>query len=345
MKLKYTTTNRRIRSLYDEWERGVLILDPDFQREYVWTTVYKKGLIESLLNGYPIPQIFLRQQLNEEDLKKEKLQVVDGQQRLTTIFNFINNKFPVDGELDTDDLSKVSNEMFFKDLTKQQQKNIYNYQFSVVELEVDDDEIRLIFSKMNNNVMKLNKQEIRNAQYPGVFSDIINTISKDQEIVKLLIKNKVINNGDIKRQKVQETLSISYLFMEKLEPMDITPNFLDDIYQKKNNEDLDDEIESLKLKVYIMKALICIEALDDIGLRGKYYFQLFALLVNKKGFRKKEEIINYGKSLKAAIQKIKTNKDKWEEFQPTHTRKAISFRKTNQILNEFLESKEITDVL
>ena len=68
-------------------ERKQLILDPEFQREYVWTQKQKSELIESILMGIPIPIVYLFQ------TKDARIQVVDGRQRIGAVIDFMNNKF------------------------------------------------------------------------------------------------------------------------------------------------------------------------------------------------------------------------------------------------------------
>ncbi|HYW41605.1 MAG TPA: DUF262 domain-containing protein [Bryobacteraceae bacterium] len=77
--------------LYDWHRKGRLDLQPHFQREYVWETKpeLRSRLIESLLLDIPIPPIYLGQEAGG------RLEVIDGQQRLTTLLKFVNNEFPL----------------------------------------------------------------------------------------------------------------------------------------------------------------------------------------------------------------------------------------------------------
>lgn len=73
--------------------RNELIIDPDFQRLFVWNIKQKSELIESILMGIPLPVIYLFEQ------NDGRLQVVDGRQRLTAIFQYMNNEFSLFSEL------------------------------------------------------------------------------------------------------------------------------------------------------------------------------------------------------------------------------------------------------
>ncbi|PTX08636.1 uncharacterized protein DUF262 [Capnocytophaga leadbetteri] len=77
-----------VKTIFDFMESGVIKI-PGFQRNYVWDIKRASKLIESLLIGIPIPQIFLFEE------EKNSFLVIDGQQRLMTIYYFIKKRFPI----------------------------------------------------------------------------------------------------------------------------------------------------------------------------------------------------------------------------------------------------------
>jgi uncharacterized protein with ParB-like and HNH nuclease domain len=79
-----------IDSLHSKYEKGKLILQPDFQRQVVWDKAKASRLVESVLLGVPLPTIYLAEEINGKDA------VIDGQQRLTAFFAFINGTWPTD---------------------------------------------------------------------------------------------------------------------------------------------------------------------------------------------------------------------------------------------------------
>ena len=99
-----------------KWEKTppMLNLTPDFQRGLVWKTKQKSELIESILMGIPLPLIYVK-----EDEKGVYL-IVDGKQRLSTLFSFINNEFA----LDKLTILKDKNGSRFADLTPLEQNKI-----------------------------------------------------------------------------------------------------------------------------------------------------------------------------------------------------------------------------
>ena len=105
-------SDRSIFELFRKFQRGDLILDPEFQRRYVWDNKKARLLIESVLLEVPIPVIYLA----EED--DGKFTVIDGQQRLRSFFRFLNNEFKLRGLSVLSDL----NGKYFKDLDKEKQR-------------------------------------------------------------------------------------------------------------------------------------------------------------------------------------------------------------------------------
>ena len=77
-----------VESLHGKFKRGKLIVQPDFQRQFVWDSIKASRLIESALLGIPIPVVYISQ---EPDSKEY---VIDGQQRLTSFFSFMDGTFP-----------------------------------------------------------------------------------------------------------------------------------------------------------------------------------------------------------------------------------------------------------
>ena len=86
-------SNPEITSLYDKWKRGRLILQHDFQRHFVWDRKKASRLIESALLSVPLPLFYLAENPDGSEY------VIDGQQRLTSFFSFIDGSFAFEWRL------------------------------------------------------------------------------------------------------------------------------------------------------------------------------------------------------------------------------------------------------
>lgn len=156
-----------ISALRDKLDRGQLTLQPKFQREYVWDTrpELPSRLIESLLLEIPIPPIYFGR------LGEGRLEMIDGQQRLKTLVDFVSNKFPLRKLHSMASL----NHKFFRDLTIPQQEKILDSPIrSIVIDAAGNTDLRYeVFERLNRGSMTLNEQELRNCVYRGPFNDLL----------------------------------------------------------------------------------------------------------------------------------------------------------------------------
>lgn len=174
--VRVTKKDFSIFELYRKYQKKQLILDVDFQRKDVWKSKQKCELIESILMGLPLPIFYFKQKNNATYV------VVDGKQRLTTLFEFLNNKFT----LKSLKILKFLNGKKFDDLIDElgvYQAQLEDYQvYSHVILPPTPDKILFdIFDRVNRGGTQLNKQEIRNALYQGKGLDMIKEITKMSE--------------------------------------------------------------------------------------------------------------------------------------------------------------------
>ena len=100
-----------IDSLHGKYKRGKLVIQPDFQRQFVWDKTKSSRLIESALLNIPLPVVYISQ---ESDGKEY---VIDGQQRLTSFFSFIDGSFPDDSDF------KLSGLKVFKEFNRKKFTN------------------------------------------------------------------------------------------------------------------------------------------------------------------------------------------------------------------------------
>ncbi|GAA0980714.1 hypothetical protein GCM10009551_022640 [Nocardiopsis tropica] len=147
-------------------------LQAPFQRNPVWQIKQKSSLIDTIILGYPIPELYLQTNVDEEG--SETYIVVDGQQRIRACLEFVSNQF----SLQADSVYPGSR---FEDLEVPVQKKIYSYKFVVRSLpELPDTEIREIFGRLNRNNVALNRQELRQAAYWGEFISTMNSLSEKE---------------------------------------------------------------------------------------------------------------------------------------------------------------------
>lgn len=146
-----------IESLYGKYKRGKLVLQPDFQRYFVWDSAKSSRLIESALLDIPLPVIYL------SEGKDGKEYVIDGQQRLTAFFSFIDGKFPdgKDFKLSGLKVYRDLNKKSFKEIDEGHQDKIkYSKLRTITFKKESDTDLRFeIFERLNTGAVSLNDQE------------------------------------------------------------------------------------------------------------------------------------------------------------------------------------------
>ena len=164
-----------------DWQRqGTLDLKPIFQRRPVWKGPAKSLLIDSILRGYPVPVILLRQ-VQDFDTLQMKMEVVDGQQRLRTLLAYIDPTCLPDYEEEVDTVlvrrmhnAEIAGKPFSK-LPLDLRQSLLGYEFSthVFPATTSDQLVFRIFARLNSTGLSLNSQEIRNAEYHGALKTLV----------------------------------------------------------------------------------------------------------------------------------------------------------------------------
>lgn len=168
-----------------EWQQdNSLQLRPYFQRGSVWKPSAKSYLIDTVIRGFPIPVIYLKTVTESSGRKKL---VVDGQQRLRTLISYIEPSSLTDyGESDKFSLLRSHNPQFgglsFSELPEEVRDGILSTELSVHILpsKMDDQKLLELFSRLNSTGEKLNDQELRNAEYHGLFKSLAYRLSYEQ---------------------------------------------------------------------------------------------------------------------------------------------------------------------
>ena len=131
-----------------------LALSPYFQRNLVWRDTHKRDFIDTILNGFPFPQIFLARGPIDLDTMQAYQCVVDGQQRLTTIRDYVDGKLDVDGKI-------------FSDLPPRNREEFLKYEVAVIDFDLDagDSRLKEVFHRLNRTYYSLSAIEKIASEY------------------------------------------------------------------------------------------------------------------------------------------------------------------------------------
>jgi hypothetical protein len=188
-----------------QMKRGNIALNPRFQRRDAWSKGLKSRFIESLIVGLPIPQIVLAESADS----RGKFMVLDGKQRLLSILQFWgdgegpNNAYGLSGLTLRPDLkgksfanllSEPSLEEDYNDLCNQPIRTV------VIRNWKDTDFLHTIFLRLNTGSIKLSPQELRQALFPGPFSDHIDDAAGESKALRELLK---LNQPDPRMRDIE----------------------------------------------------------------------------------------------------------------------------------------------
>ncbi|EAU3309608.1 DUF262 domain-containing protein [Salmonella enterica] len=180
--------------IFDRVHFGDIELQPDFQRkDRIWNDEKKSKLIESILLKLPLPVFYFGNRIAED-----KWVVVDGLQRITTIYDFMSGEF----KLSKLDILEDLNGKKFGELTRTEQRAIREYEITAYFIEMNKDSTDLIvelFHRINTYGVKLSDQEIRSALNQGSSVKFLRYLASKNEF-------KQATHGKVKpdRQKDME---------------------------------------------------------------------------------------------------------------------------------------------
>lgn len=191
--MRFETGAQTISWFQKEYKEGNITLRPPYQRKPVWAARQKCYLIESILLGFPVPEIFVHETTKPDGATLHA--VVDGQQRVRAVLQFIGLSTPQDDEqeftgfaLEKLDQPGEHSPYFgkrFSDLDDKERVKFFEYKFHIRYLyTADESELRNMFARLNRYLAPLNPQELRHATYVGPFAKLAETLAENEYWVK-----------------------------------------------------------------------------------------------------------------------------------------------------------------
>lgn len=287
--MQYNTSTQTISWFRDRYRDGSLQIKPPYQRKPVWAARQKCYLIESILLGLPVPEIYI--QTTTSPTGETNHAIVDGQQRIRAVLQFLgsetdpeeqeHNKFTLDKLAPSSLWRNVS----FAELPDPEKRKFFSYVFAVRYLNTEsDEEVRDMFRRLNQFLTPLNAQELRNATYMGPFVQLILKLSDDA----YWAENKIVSAASIRRSG--DVQFVSELVIGVLHgPQGGSPVVIDEYYRQ--YEDYEEEFpEEQKAQSLFTKTLATVQRvlpnIKDTRWNNKTdFYSLFvaiASLLNKK---------------------------------------------------------------
>lgn len=154
MKLRYQIRTTSLVNIVSDMKNKRLIPNAYFQRNLVWREIHKKEFVDTILSGFPFPQLFFSRGKIDVETMSSTSCIVDGQQRANAIIEFIDDKFPVNGKI-------------FSQLSDEEKSNFLKYEIGIVELDLenDDPQIKEMFKRVNRTSNSLTAIEKLSSEY------------------------------------------------------------------------------------------------------------------------------------------------------------------------------------
>lgn len=214
-----------IKQLKNKYDERKLNLNPPYQRKFIWSLKDQQTLIQSILKGYAIPNIFLF------EIKTGFFDMVDGQQRTRTILGFIDDQF------------KTLDGIEYSDIKKQAKFEEYIIPITIIEKIENDESIEDFYSLVNKSGIHLNRPELKKAEYFDTnFLKLITELSNNEDFQSLELftetTSKRMNDVDFISELVTyliEGISDKKIKVDKVFENDITQNKYESLKAKFEN--------------------------------------------------------------------------------------------------------------
>lgn len=215
-----------VRTLVDMIIEGDLLLEPDYQRKYQWDDVKASRFIESIALNIPVPVVYLAEE------KDGAFSVIDGQQRLTSLFRFIkandvDSLFP-DSDikpLKLQNLKIISeiNDKSYMELDRTLRSNIAKRAIRcIVVLNESDEALKFeVFERLNTGSASLSDQEVRNCVYRGTYNKLLKDLAQYQKFQELIS----LPEQDLKSMKSVELVLRFLAYRELTSESDYSDNY------------------------------------------------------------------------------------------------------------------------
>ena len=175
-----------LETLVKKINKKTIKLNPDYQRNHRWEDDVSSRLIESLILNIPVPIIYLSQDIDvDEEIDEDfsRYSVIDGQQRLTAIYEFFKNKYSLTGLT----VLKELNGSTYNNLPPFLIRRLEERTIKCLRIDSTlDSKVKYdIFERLNSGAVKLEPQELRNATCRGPFNSLIKELAKNEDFITI----------------------------------------------------------------------------------------------------------------------------------------------------------------
>ncbi|ADD69455.1 protein of unknown function DUF262 [Denitrovibrio acetiphilus DSM 12809] len=158
----FPRNTKTVKEICDDFDKGILMIDETYQRRKVWIEKDRIRLIETIILGFIVPELYLWTAETDPKSGDTIRHIVDGQQRINAIVDFVEGAFKLSSTHMLDDsLKDLYGNKYFTDLPDEIRSHIWSYDLSIVNIDkkCTRDDIIKLFNRLNLTEYNLNSQE------------------------------------------------------------------------------------------------------------------------------------------------------------------------------------------
>lgn len=293
----------------DAFKQGLIKVDTNYQRtDKIWPLQAKQYLIESVILGYPIPKLFLHQQIDIKTKKSIKY-VVDGQQRSKALVEYFDGAFSLSKKSEIEGLAGKA----FEDLDESLQNAFLTYSLPIdLFVTASREEIIETFRRINSYTVPLNAEERRHADYQGNMKWFIYSVAKHYS--ERFAAIGTFSDKHLSRMQDFKFYSELVLYILTSDLVTTSKAVLDKLYAKYNDdfEEADAVIESLTSGLL---TVLSWDWLKGMSIVKPHIMQIliYSIIVNEgRPFKPDNEVKEFISSLSDAV--ANHSSDEYKDF-------------------------------
>ncbi len=262
----------KTKEIYDKFKDGKLIVDSSYQRKKIWNETDRIRLIETILMGYLIPSLYFWDAEIDVNTGDTITHIVDGQQRVSAIADFLQNDFSLKGVSLTDkEVAEKYINRKFSELEVEDRVKIWGYEIPIVQLDDVEsiDAVKSLFYRLNLTDYNLLAQEKRHSQASGKFSEYAIEIAEND----FWSTHNLFNSRDLKRMRDIEFTSTLILLAKEGIINQTTQTPLNNAYDdyKEGYEGIEKDVERVYRWIDTLDKLITDNTIGFLQKKSQLY--------------------------------------------------------------------------